>query len=244
MSTGALLRTGGGGIQGSNSELGNYLLPCPVVTDGAADACMAANEILQLLQTIPQWPQGYQDHFERVLKGSPDGWKRMARDLVSHHSQQGADRKMAGATLELQREVLELLFKSEFERVAMSQFGEGTAAPAGGGDPWDALPEYMRKGPWSPLSYPSYIAYAAALVWQAKPALREWHVLHEAAQATHDALVKATEEGDAWVRQLLNHLAAAHFCGFNIKASKKDRSRLRLWFTPAVGKRLEAEREN
>ena len=76
MSTGALLRTGGGGIQGSNSELGNYLLPCPVVTDGAADACMAANEILQLLQTIPQWPQGYQDHFERSRQGVAHSLKR------------------------------------------------------------------------------------------------------------------------------------------------------------------------
>jgi hypothetical protein len=38
MSTGALLRTGGGGIQGSDSELGNYLLPCPWPAAGALPA--------------------------------------------------------------------------------------------------------------------------------------------------------------------------------------------------------------
>lgn len=186
------LRTGGGGIQQS-TELKARLL----VTDGTADACMAANEIMQVLETIPQWPQGYRDYSERVLKGSPDGWKQMARDLVMHHSQQGPDRRMPGAPAALQEEVVQLLLKSDFRRVALSQFGDGTARRAGG-DPWDALPEHWRKGPWSPLSYPSYLCYAAALLWQAKPAFRGSHILHQAAYATHNQLVKATDEGDAW----------------------------------------------
>ena len=199
MGDSTILRTGGEGIQQhrqhrqKRSELSARL----VVTDGAADACMAANEILQLLEEVPQWPQGFRDHFERMLKSSPDGWKQMARELVSYHSQQGPDRRMPGAPPALQEEVVQLLHKSDFRQLALSRYGAGVASNVGG-DPWDALPEYMRKGPWSPLSYPSYLAYAAALVWQAKPAFQESYILHKAAEATHDTLAKASSEGDAW----------------------------------------------
>ena len=188
-----VLRTGGGGIQQQQNELSARLL----VQDGTADACMAANEILRFLETMSQWPQGFRDHFERILKASPDGWKQTARVLVNYHSQQGPDRRMAGAPVALQEEVVQLLIKSDFRRVMLSQFGEGTV-PHAGGDPWDALPEHWRKGPWSPLSYPSYLAYAAMLVWEAKPAFQESHILHEAAYATHEQLTKAADAGDIW----------------------------------------------
>ncbi len=193
MGDSAVLRTGGGGIQRQQTELSARLL----VEDGTADACMAANEILWVLETMPQWPQGFRDHSERVLKGSPDGWQQLARDLVIYHSQLGPDRRMPGATAALQDEVVQLLITSDFRSVALSQIDVGTA-PNAGGDPWDALPEHWRKGPWSPLSYPSYLAYAAMLAWQAKPAFQESHILHEAAYATHDKLVKAADVGDAW----------------------------------------------
>ena len=156
--------------------------------------CAAANAILSLLDGLPHWPQQHREHFRRLL-ATPSGWQTMARQMVTHHSADApGERKMRNATPEIQDEVLRLLFNSDFEARALSKFagaapaggeGRGGGPGGGGGDPWDALPEHWRKGPWSPLAYPAFIGYAAALIWQAAPALREGHVLHTAAAATH-----------------------------------------------------------
>ena len=64
---------------------------------GSTEARNAANTILEELNNLPSWPQPIRDHFERMLKNSDEGWKQMARDLVTWHS--ATDKKDADKRL-------------------------------------------------------------------------------------------------------------------------------------------------
>jgi hypothetical protein len=210
-----------GGATPSDGEQGKQsFVAITAAAGGSPEARDAANAILGVLAGLPTWPQGHRDHFERVLKGGDDGWKRMAQDLVKWHSstnkERQGERKLRGASEQLQDAALTLLYDSDFKAMALSHYGPGE--PPAVPDQWAGLPEYMRKGPWSPLAYPAFAAFLGVLVWQAKPAFEELHLLTAAAGTAHLEAVAATAAGwHGWIPVVCRAAGGLYMIGIIIK---------------------------
>ena len=98
----------------------------PAASGGfSVEAKAGADAITAAAMTVKSWPEPIRKHFEDMLK-KQDGWKQVCRDLVKHHSApqtSPADpHVIAGASEELQNEILEVLFASDFEEKFKAKF--------------------------------------------------------------------------------------------------------------------------
>ena len=78
--------------------------------------------ILQQLGTFKSWPQDLQAHYAQTMrKNKAEGWKTLVKDTTAGRSSPAINQQMAGATAPMQKEVIDVLFASDFEQRVKEQ---------------------------------------------------------------------------------------------------------------------------